>query len=77
MFAPIDTDGGTDENKKIDTSKVYKIRYSINILTSVGSYIKDVNGKKEYINDDVNLMGLCAESEELEIFDSESIMQMI
>ena len=44
------------------------------MLTSAGCYIKDVNGKRETINEDSDLMGLAAESEELEIFDTESMM---
>ena len=47
------------------------------MLTSAGCYIKDVNGKRETINEDSDLMGLAAESEELEIFDTESMMQLI
>lgn len=60
---------------QIDSSKVYKITYSINILPQIGEYIrKDVdNGQIEFVNSDCNLMGLINETEELEIFESGTI----
>jgi len=64
---------------QIDSSKVYKITYSINILPQIGEYIrKDLdNGQTEFVNSDCNLMGLINETEELEIFESGTIQQLI
>jgi hypothetical protein len=60
----------------IENSKIFKIKYSINILPGIGERVIDEgeNGKKTFINSDVGLMGLLAgATEELEIFDTESI----
>ena len=37
-FAPIDDDDKS-EAKKIDSSKIYKIRYSVNFLPILGAYV--------------------------------------
>ena len=60
---------------QIDSSKVYKITYSINILPQIGEYIRkdQDNGQIEFVNSDCNLMGLINETEELEIFESVTI----
>lgn len=72
-------DENTDEENvdpsQIDSSKVYKITYSINILPQIGEFIrKDLDsGQVEFVNSDCNLMGLINETEELEIFESGTI----
>jgi hypothetical protein len=85
-FDPMnDDEGGSDKqkSKKYDSSKVYKIKYSINMLPYIGTYLlKDVDPytKEEtrtIANDDVNLLNLCCESDEIEMFSSESLMDCI
>ena len=65
----------------IDTSKVYKIKYSVNILPGIGEHIVDQDpsngGEKTAYNTDVNFMGLLNESEELEIYDTTTIQELI
>ena len=53
-----------------DKSKVYKIQYSVNLLGQTGMFCeKDyVTGEENVLNEDVNLMSLCEETEELDIF---------
>jgi len=53
-----------------DKSKVYKIQYSVNLLGQTGMFCeKDYNtGEENILNEDVNLMSLCEETEELDIF---------
>lgn len=51
-----------DGEKVIDMSKVYKIKYSLNLLPNVGEYIIDADpevpkSKKILMNADINLMG--------------------
>lgn len=76
-FQPIETDN-EDQAEKIDTSKVYKISYFINLLPSIGAYIMDGPNGIEEFNEDVGFMGLLSEMEdELEIFDTASIHQLI
>jgi hypothetical protein len=71
------------ENKDevIDSTKVFKIKYSINILPSVGLYIvdndKDNGGIKTFYNTDVNFMGLVNGTEELEIYSTDTMQQLI
>ena len=64
----------------IDVSKVFKIKYSVNILPGVGEYIIDKDpenkenpGGKSMFNLDTNLLGLISETEELEIFGTKTI----
>ena len=71
-------DGGS---VTIDTSKVYKIKYSVNILPGIGEHIVDEDptneGEKTFYNTDVNFMGLLNASEELEIYDTTTIRELI
>ena len=62
------------EQEDLDNSKVYKIKYSINLLPQVGYFVDD-NG--EHCNEDVSLMSLAAESEEIEIFTTDSLNNLI
>ena len=65
--------------KSVDSSKVYKIKYSINILPSIGKYIRNdpETGAKEVVNPDLNFMSLCTKSSELDIFESTSLSELI
>ena len=74
---------GEEEVKigSIDTSKVYKIKYSVNLLPIIGEHIIDKDEKndndKTYLNSDVNFMGLLNETEELEIYETQTIQELI
>lgn len=80
-FTPLDDIKSQDQ--KLDSSKVYKIKYQLNMLPSIGAHIhKEVDPytKKivsELANDDVNLLALCAESDEIDMFESESLQDLI
>lgn len=61
-----------------DKSKIYKIKYSVNLLGQCGKYCEqDENGEIKVINEDVNLMGLAEETEEMGIFDTPAIVDII
>ena len=54
-----------------------KVRYTINLLPMIGEYIvQDSNGKKA-INENIDFMGLCEDSDQLDIFETESIKELI
>ena len=62
---------------------MYKIKYSINMLPYIGMYLHKSTDPytkeetREMANEDVNLLGLCSESDELEMFGSESLQDCI
>lgn len=65
----------------IEASKIFKITYSINILPGIGECVIDSDPKtgepKQILNEEVNMMGLLKDSDELEMFDSKSIIELI
>lgn len=65
----------------MDMTKVYKIKYCVNLLPTIGEYIrpadKELGIQKQLMNEDINLMGICNESEELEIYETQAIQQLI
>ena len=65
-------------NKVKDKSKIYKIKYSVNLLGQCGMYVTtNGDGEIEIVNEDVNLMSLAEETEEMEIFDTPAIVDII
>lgn len=58
----------------LDKSKVFKIKYSINLLPQVGFY---VTNKKVRMHEDVGFMNLLAVSDEIELFHTKAVMDMI
>ena len=59
--------------------KFYKIKYSINLLPAISSYIKEDPESKEKVemNEDISMVSLLSETEELEVFHTDSIQQML
>ena len=47
--------------------KMYKIKYTLNILPIVGEHFND---KNELVREDIKIMDLCQDSEELCVFDT-------
>ena len=43
------------------------------MLPSIGYHIKNENGKKTVMNEDVDLMGLTIDSEELDTFETDIV----
>jgi len=54
--------------------KMYKIKYTLNILPIVGEHYNDNN---ERVREDIKIMDLCQDSEELCLFDTTLIMDII
>lgn len=65
-----------EEYKSEDSSaKVFKVKYSINLLNQVGFYLKldSETGKYLKCNEDISLMDICNNSEEMEIFNAKAL----
>lgn len=66
-----------EEDSALDMTKVYKIKYSVNLLPIIGEHIipenKALGVEREFVNSDVNLMTLITDSEELDIFETDTI----
>ena len=69
-----------DENENSSGPlKIFKIKYKVNLLPIIGAYYykEDNPYTKEKIrevrNEDINFLGVCCESDELELFSAESI----
>lgn len=70
--------GPAEENFEFDSTKIRKIKYSINLMLQCGMYIKEnKNGPSEIFNPDISLMNLFADTEELEMFDTDTIQNII
>jgi hypothetical protein len=70
-----DASNGDDEGE--DKRKISKIKYSINLLAQVSMYMEDNESSVEIINEEITLMGLCGDTEELEIFETDALQQVI
>lgn len=60
----------SEDGKTVDSSRIFKIKYSANLLPQYGFYIAP-NG--EYVNMNIDLMKEFGQSEELSIFETESL----
>ena len=75
-FAPLDIEDMTNK-------KIYKIKYKVNLLPVIGAYFYKHDNPytkekvREVRNDDINFLGTCTESDELELFSAESIQELI
>lgn len=67
------------ENSSVDTSKVFKISYEINTLPIMGEHIKmnKETGEREFVKEGVYLMQLFKEATELEIFSTETVIDLL
>ena len=57
----------------IDTSKVYKIKYQLNLLPQIGEYISEEETEQKTINEGESFMSLCRDTSELNIFMADSL----
>jgi hypothetical protein len=62
------------DSDKIQSDKIYKIKYCINLLTLIGQHVGD---KGEIMNRGVSFFDLCSNSDELDMFKCESIQELI
>ena len=65
-----------DESTEFDSSKIYKVSYTLNSLPQLSEYVvRDrASGEQTLMNQGVSLMQMCIDAEEeLEIFDSDHL----
>lgn len=78
-FEPLEHTGKTygASGDKLDYRKIYKIKYSVDLLPQIGQHFH-VDGNDQYfMNSNIHLMELCADKDELEIFDTATLSQLI
>ena len=63
-----------EENLDSSHAKVYKIKYSISLLPQVGYFI---NNDGDHLNKEVSLMALAADTEEIEVFQTDALVNLI
>lgn len=63
--------------------KVYKIKYAVNLLPAIGTYYKKeynpiTNTTKKFIdNTEINLLEICCESDEIQMFSTKTMHELI
>lgn len=58
-----------EENSDISSEKIFKIRYSINLLSMVGQHVKYNNrGQKVIENKAISFLDMCTDTSELDMF---------
>lgn len=69
------------DTKIVDSSKIFKIKYSINLLPSLEMYVnKNTDPKvkgKEYTNKDTHMMRILSEQSQLDLFDTHPVLELI
>jgi hypothetical protein len=66
-----------DEAGGMDNRKVYKIKYSVNLLAQIGQHFEEDLDMNDLTNEHISLMQLCSENDELEKFQCDSLRQLI
>jgi hypothetical protein len=67
-----------DQDAKIDSSKVFKISYQINMLPMLDLYVsEDGDGNKVYHNQSTKFLEKCIDSGDLDIFDVENFQTLV
>ena len=61
-------------NSQEDHARLYKTKYSINLLPLIGFYVSESD---KLCNENMSLMDLAANSDELAIFQTESLKTLI
>lgn len=61
-----------------DTSKMYKVKYQMNMLSMIEMYaVEQEDGSFDYQNPDVSFMELIVDSDQLDIFESNNVQDLI
>ena len=61
------------DHGEFDRQKIFKIKYSINLLAQIDMHIVESENSKKQMNSDVSLMTLAGESDELCIFETDAL----
>lgn len=77
MFPEEEFDDILDSSEEISSEKIFKIRYSINLLSMVGQHVKFVKGKKVIMNKEISFLDMCTDTSELDMFGSQALEEII
>jgi hypothetical protein len=66
-----------EENSDISSEKIFKIRYSINLLSMVGQHVVFRKGQKEIMNNQISFLDMCTDTSELDMFSSQGLKDII
>ena len=61
------------DHGEIDKQKIFKIKYNINLLAQIDMHIVESEDSIKQMNSGVSLMSLAGESDELCIFETDSL----
>ena len=63
----------------VDTSKVFKIKYSLNTLAQLSEYVvtDPETGERTIMNEDISLLTNFVDSDELSVFETEHLEHLI
>jgi hypothetical protein len=71
-FAPL------GDNPDISSEKIFKIRYSINLLSMVGQHVRfGKKGEKIIVNKQISFLDMCTDTSELEMFQAQGLIDII
>ena len=73
-FADMEND---ESSNQVSSDKIYKIKYTIILLPLIGQHVENENGEKTIKNEDVSFLGKCTDSDELSMFECNSLNEMI
>jgi hypothetical protein len=60
-----------DMEDGLDSSKFYKVSYTLNMLPQIGEYVvREADGSKSFVNKGQSLLEMANEVDELEIFEA-------
>ena len=65
---------GTGKDMHMDNTRIYKTKYSVNLLPLIGFHVSESG---QIMNENTSLMDLAANSDELAIFQTESLKTLI
>ena len=71
-----------EDNCNIDSSKIFKVQYSINMLSILGEYVEIKKGKSGFdqkllINEGISLMDLCTQNDQIDVFESGNFIKLL
>jgi hypothetical protein len=68
VFPEEEFDDINDSPEEISSEKIFKIRYSVNLLSMVGQHVVFVKGQKVIMNKAISFLDMCTDTSELEMF---------
>lgn len=82
-FEPMINDDDPNNSKRNVKQKLYEIQYQLNLLPMIGFHFENTRDPwtnkrtREYVNDEEKFMALCAQSQEITMFQSKNLQNLI